>query len=330
MNMRTLGNLDTQVSPIMLGGNVFGWTIDEPQSFAILDHFADRGFNFIDTADMYATWVSPEGGQSETILGNWFRRSGKRSTTVIATKLGQPMPDGKGLGAAYMKTAVELSLRRLQTDYIDLYQAHLDDFETPQEETLRAFDDLVHSGKVRAIGASNYGSKRLRAAIEIARNAGWASFQTLQPNYNLYTREKYEGDLAPVVAEFSLGVIPYYSLAAGFLTGKYRNAEEAARANRAGTLANFFNDRGARILAALASVASQTGARQATVALAWLLSRPNVLAPIVSATTTPQLDEILAAADLQLTPEQLSELSSASAYPVSSAAPAMAGALPAS
>ena len=313
---RQLGTLDITVSPIMLGGNVFGWTIDEAQSFAVLDRFADRGFNFIDTADMYATWVpGNKGGESETIIGNWFKRSGKRDSVVIATKLGMDMGGGKkGLSAAYIKQAVEASLQRLQTDHIDLYQAHTDDAETPLEETLRAFDDLVKEGKVRAIGASNYGGDRLRAAENISRKAGWARYQTLQPNYNLYTREQYEHELAPVVSEFNIGVVPYFSLAAGFLTGKYKTKADAEGAKRGGMLTPYFDERGLRILKALDSVSQQTGAKQASIALAWLLSRPNILAPIASATTVEQLDDLFAAADLTLTPEQLTELSSASAY----------------
>lgn len=330
MNMRTLGTLGIPVAPMMLGGNVFGWTIDETQSFAVLDRFVDRGFNFIDTADVYSGWVpGNKGGESETILGKWFQRSGKRESVVLATKLGNPMGEGKkGLSAAYMREAVEASLRRLQTDYIDLYQAHLDDKETPLEETLRAFNDLVQEGKVRVIGASNYDGRRLRAAEEVARNAGWERYQTLQPNYNLHTREEYERDLAPVVAEFDLGVIPYFSLASGFLTGKYKTVADTEGKNRGSRVKEFFDDRGKRILKALDSVEKQTGAKQASISLAWLLSRPNILAPIASATSVEQLDDLFAAADLQLTPEQLSELSLASAYDAVEHEPVMSGALP--
>jgi aryl-alcohol dehydrogenase-like predicted oxidoreductase len=319
---RQLGTLDISVSPIMLGGNVFGWTIDEAQSFAVLDRFADRGFNFIDTADMYSTWVpGNKGGESETIIGNWFKRSGKRDSIVLATKVGQPMgEDKKGLSAAYIKQAVEASLQRLQTDRIDLYQSHLDDTQTSLQETLRAFDDLVKEGKVRAIGASNYGGDRLRDAEDISRKAGWARYQTLQPNYNLYTREQYEHELAPVVSEFNIGVVPYFSLAAGFLTGKYKTAADADSAKRGGMLKPYFDERGMRILKALDSVSQQTGAKQASIALAWLLSRPHILAPIASATKVEQLDDLFAAADLTLTMEQLTELSTASAYAVTATA----------
>jgi aryl-alcohol dehydrogenase-like predicted oxidoreductase len=329
MQMRTLGALGIPVSPIMLGGNVFGWTIDQAQSFAVLDRFVERGFNFIDTADMYSSWVpGNKGGESETILGNWFKRTGKRESIVLATKLGNPMGEAKkGLSAQYMKEAVEASLRRLQTDYIDLYQAHVDDTEAPLEETMRAFNDLVQEGKVRTIGASNYKGRRLRAAEEVARNAGWQRYETLQPNYNLHTRQEYEQDLAPVVAEFNISVIPYFSLASGFLTGKYKSAADAEGAKRSGMVGKFFDDRGMKILAALDSVSRQTGAKQASIALAWLLSRPNILAPIASATSVEQLEDLFAAADLTLSPEQLSELSMASAYAAVEAS-AMAGTLP--
>ncbi len=330
MNTRTLGTLDIPVSPIMLGGNVFGWTVDEQTSFAILDHWTDRGFNFIDTADVYSRWKpGNSGGESETILGKWFKHSGKREQVVLATKVGFDMGDGKkGLRAAYIKEAAEASLRRLQTDYIDLYQAHTDDTETPLEETLRAFNDLVQEGKVRVLGASNYTGRRLRAAEEVARNAGWDRYQTLQPNYNLHTREDYERDLAPVVAEFDLGVIPYFSLASGFLTGKYKTVADTEGKDRGSRVKEFFDARGERILQALNTVAVQTGVKQASIALAWLLSRPNILAPIASATNTEQLEDLFAAADLELSPEQLSLLSEAGRYDAVAQEPAMAGALP--
>ncbi len=330
MNMRTLGTLGIPVSPIMLGGNVFGWNVDEQTSFAVLDRFADRGFNFIDTADVYSRWIpGNQGGESETILGKWFKRSGKREQVVLATKVGMDMGDGKkGLRAAYIKQAAEASLRRLQTDYIDLYQSHTDDKETHLEETLRAFNDLLQEGKVRVLGASNYDGRRLRAAEEVARNAGWERYQTLQPNYNLHTREEYERDLAPVVAEFNLGVVPYFSLASGFLTGKYKSLADTEGKDRGSRVKEFFDDRGLRILSALNTVAEQTGAKQASIALAWLLSRPNILAPIASATSVEQLDDLFAAAELQLSPEQLSLLSEAGRYDTAEQEPAMAGALP--
>ncbi len=330
MKMRTLGSLAIPVSPIMLGGNVFGWTADEATSFQVLDRFVERGFNFIDTADVYSAWIpGNHGGESETIIGKWFKQTGKRESIVLATKVGMDMGEGKkGLKAAYIRDAVEASLRRLQTDYIDLYQSHTDDKETPLEETLRTFNDLVAEGKVRVLGASNYDGRRLRAAEEVARNAGWARYQTLQPNYNLHTREQYERDLAPVVAEYSIGVVPYFSLASGFLTGKYKTVADTEGKDRGSRVKEFFDDRGVRILRALESVGKQTGAQQASIALAWLLSRPNILAPIASATSTEQLEALFAAADLDLTAEQLAELSAASAYSTTVHEPAMAGAMP--
>ena len=330
MQTRTFSAHKIAVAPLMLGGNVFGWTADEVQSFRILDRFVDRGFNFIDTADVYSRWVPGHvGGESETILGKWLKQSGKRDKVVLATKVGMDMGDGKkGLGAGYIRQAVEASLTRLQTDTIDLYQTHQDDKETPLEETVKALDALVREGKVRVLGASNYDGRRLRAAIEVARNAGWAAYETLQPQYNLVERKDYEHDLAPVVAEYALGVVPYFSLAAGFLTGKYKSVEDARGKSRAGKVSGYFNASGEAVLQALAEVARQTGAKEASVALAWLLSRPNVLAPIASATTLEQMDDLFAAVDLELSAEQLALLSNASAYAVEAQEPAMAGALP--
>ncbi len=330
MEMRLLGSLGIPVSPIMLGGNVFGWNVNEQASFAVLDRFADRGYNFIDTADVYSRWKpGNSGGESETILGKWFKRTGKREQTVLATKLGMDMGDGKkGLKAAYIREAVEASLRRLQTDYIDLYQAHSDDKETPLEETMRAFNDLAQEGKVRVLGASNYDGHRLRAAEAVARTAGWERYQTLQPNYNLHTREEYERDLAPVVAEYNIGVVPYFSLASGFLTGKYKTVADTEGKDRGSRVKEFFDDRGERILAALSAVSEQTGAKQASIALAWLLSRPNILAPIASATSPEQLEDLFAGADLQLTPDQLSALTAAGDCESKEHVPEMAGTLP--
>ncbi len=331
MQNRTFGKaVQIEVAPLMLGGNVFGWTADEARSFEILDRFVERGFNFIDTADVYSRWAEGHvGGESETILGKWFKQTGKRDKVVLATKVGMDMGDGKvGLSATYIREAVEASLRRLQTDYIDLYQTHKDDPKTPLEETVKALDALVHEGKVRVLGASNYDGRRLRAAIEVARNAGWHAYETLQPNYSLVEREDYERDLAAVVNEYDLGVVPYFSLAAGFLTGKYKSVDEAKGKAREGIVSKYFNARGERVLKALSQVAQQANTKEATVALAWLLSRPNVLAPIASATRLEQLDDLFAAADLQLSAEQLATLSAASAYQAEVHEPAMAGALP--
>ncbi len=316
MKMRSLGKLGIPVSPIMLGGNVFGWTASEATSYAVLDRFADRGFNFIDTADVYSRWApGHRGGESEIILGKWFKRSGKRESIVLATKVGMDMGEGKkGLHASYIREAAEASLRRLGTDYIDLYQTHEDDLDTPIEETVRALNDLVQEGKVRIAGASNYTGRRLRAAIEVARNAGSEAYETLQPNYNLHTREEYERDLAPVAATYNLGVIPYFSLASGFLTGKYKTLADTEGAARGSRVSKYFDGRGIRILAALDAIAGETGAKPASIALAWLLSRPNILAPIASATSVDQLEDLFAATELDLTAEQVQSLSMASAY----------------
>ncbi len=314
----------------MLGGNVFGWTADETSSFEILDRFVERGFNFIDTADVYSRWAPGHvGGESETILGKWLKTTGKRDKVVLATKVGMDMGDGKvGLKAKYIRQAVEASLTRLQTEYIDLYQTHKDDPETPLEETVEALDALVHEGKVRVLGASNYDGRRLRAAIEVARNAGWRAYETLQPNYSLVERETYERDAAPVVSEYGLSVVPYFSLAAGFLTGKYKNVDEARGKAREGIVSKYFNARGEAVLKALSDVAEEAGVKEASVALAWLLSRPNMLAPIASATRLEQMDDLFAGAELDLSAQQLAKLSNASAYDVQAKEPGMAGALP--
>ncbi len=315
MQKRTLGHSKVEVIPIMLGGNVFGWTADESTSFAILDSFIDRGFNFIDTADVYSRWApGHKGGESETIIGRWLAQSGKRDKVILATKVGMEMGEGKkGLNAAYIKEAVEASLRRLQTDHIDLYQSHQDDASTPLDETLKAYDDLVRAGKVRLIGASNYKGARLAEALETSAKAGLASYVTLQPNYNLHTRAEYETDLAPVVAKYGLSVIPYFSLAAGFLTGKYKTKEDAKGAAREVLVDKYFDARGEKILQALAAVSRETGAAQASIAIAWLLAQPHIAAPIASATSIRQLETLFAAADLKLTDDQLKTLTEAGA-----------------
>lgn len=316
MQTKTLGRSGPQVAPVMLGGNVFGWNIDAAQSFAILDAFTDAGFNFIDTADVYSRWKpGNHGGESESIIGQWFARSGKRDKVIVATKVGMDMGDGKkGLAHKYILRAVEDSLRRLQTDYIDLYQSHQDDESTPIEETLAAYQLLVQQGKVRMIGASNFKAPRLREAIEIAQREGLPIYQTLQPEYNLYARADFETNLQPVAQEFSLGVIPYFSLASGFLTGKYKSAEDAKGATREAGLSKYFDARGLRILKALDEVAAETGASQATIALAWLLAQPTILAPIASATSTRQLDALIAAPSLTISKSSLDKLTQASAY----------------
>lgn len=316
MQTTDLGKSGIKVVPLMLGGNVFGWTVDQARSFDILDAFAERGFNFIDTADVYSRWVpGNRGGESETILGNWFKERGNRDSIVLATKVGMDMGEGrKGLAKAYILQAAEASLKRLQTDRIDLYQSHVDDEATPIEETLEAYQQLVEQGKVRVIGASNYKGARLTEAIETAEKSGLPVYQTLQPNYNLHQREDYERDLRPVAERFGLGVVPYFSLAAGFLTGKYKTKEDAKGAKREGMVGKFFDERGVRILKALEEVAGETGAQQAAISLAWLLGQPTITAPIASATDTDQLQSLFAAVDLKLTTEQMGRLTEASAY----------------
>jgi aryl-alcohol dehydrogenase-like predicted oxidoreductase len=312
---RRLGRSALEVAPLCFGGNVFGWTADEKRSLALLDAFVDAGFNFIDTADVYSGWVpGNQGGESETIIGKWLKARGNRDKVVIATKLGMAMgPGRKGLSRTYMRSAIEDSLRRLQTDYIDLYQAHEDDPQTPIEETLKAFAELVAEGKVRVIGASNYAAPRLAQALELSERLGLPRYESLQPLYNLYDRDKFEPELAPLVREKGVGVIPYYSLAQGFLSGKYRTAGDHADRARASRVAQrYLNPRGEKVLAGLDAVAKSTGATQAQIALAWLMSRPQVTAPIVSATSVEQLAELAPAAELKLDKAALDALDEAS------------------
>ncbi len=314
MEHRKLGNSGLEVSPLCLGGNVFGWTADEATSFHLLDAFVEGGGNFIDTADVYSKWVpGNEGGESETIIGNWFKRSGKRNKVVIATKVGMEMgPDQNGLSKAYIEKEVEDSLRRLQTDRIDLYQAHRDDEHTPLEETLEAFAALIRQGKVRAIGASNYSAQRLTEALETSSNNGLPRYETLQPEYNLYDRGGYESELEPICVKNGLGVIPYFSLAAGFLTGKYRSEADLENKARARTVKKYLNDRGYRILSALDEVAKEKETTSAKVALAWLMARPSITAPIASATTIEQLTGLIEASRLKLDQSDLERLNEAS------------------
>jgi aryl-alcohol dehydrogenase-like predicted oxidoreductase len=313
---RLLGNSGIAVSPVMLGGNVFGWTIDEKQSFAILDAFFAGGFNFIDTADVYSRWkAGNQGGESETIIGRWMKERQNRGQVILATKVGGDMGQGKrDLSAAYIRRAVEKSLRRLQTDYIDLYQSHYDDPATPVEETLDAYAQLVKQGKVRVIGASNYTPERLLQSLEASKQAGYPSYQTLQPLYNLYDRELFERELLPLCLEHSLGVISYFSLASGFLTGKYRSEKDLAKSARGGGNKTYLNERGFRILDALDTVADQFKSRAASVALAWLLTRPSLLAPIASATTLDQLKSLMDAASLTLDANSIGLLNNASEW----------------
>ena len=314
MQKRQIGKSSLQVPVLCLGGNVFGWTVDERESFRLLDAALDAGLNFIDTADVYSRWVSGHvGGESETVLGKWFARSGRRSQVVLATKLGFDMGDDKkGLSRKYIAEAVEASLRRLQTDYIDLYQSHTDDKETPLEETLSAFDTLVDQGKVRVIGASNYSGARLKEAIEISQKNNLARYECLQPNYSLVERSAFESDLLPVVEAYDIGVIPYFSLAAGFLTGKYRSKQDAAGKARGQMVEKYLNDRGFAVLDALDAVAADLHSTPARVALAWLIAKPAITAPIASATTLDQLNDLAEATRLKLPPEAIAKLDRAS------------------
>jgi len=318
MKKREIGQSGIKVYPFAFGGNVFGWTIDEKQSFRILDSFVDAGLNLIDTADVYATWAhGGKGGQSETIIGNWLKRSGKRAKVIIATKVGKPMGEGKtGLSRKYITQAVEDSLKRLQTDYVDLYQSHQDDKNIPLLETLETFTDLIKQGKVRAIGASNYDGMRFKEALQVSKDNGLAAYQCLQPEYNLYNREYYETGLEPVCRERNIGVISYYSLASGFLTGKYRSENDLSKSSRGQGVKKFMNPRGFKILAALDKVAVEYGVTPATIALAWVTARSGITAPIASATTTNQLDELTRAVSIKLNSDALDLLNSASTYSI--------------
>ena len=314
MQARRLGNSGLSVGPLAFGGNVFGWTADEKTSFDLLDAFSAAGLNLVDTADVYSRWArGNSGGESETIIGKWLARSGKRDKVIIATKAGMEMgPESKGLSKNYLLRAVEDSLRRLQTDYIDLYQAHTDDAETPLEETLGAFAQLIEHGKVRAIGASNYTAERLAAALEVSRQNGVPRYETLQPNYNLYDRAGYESALEPVCLENGLGVIPYFSLAKGFLTGKYRSEADLSKSPRGGGIKSYLDERGFRILRALDEVAEEYDATPAQVSLAWLIARPSITAPIASATSLEQLGDLIKATRLELSAGAIGKLNEAS------------------
>lgn len=302
MEKRQLGNTELHVYPITLGGNVFGWTIDEKKSFEVLNGFTNAGFNFIDTADVYSRWVpGNEGGESEKIIGKWMKEKKNRHEIVLTTKVGSDMGNGKkGLKKEYVLKAVEDSLRRLQTDYLDLYQTHFDDLATPVEETLEAYQTLIQQGKIRWIGASNMSVERLKESLAVSAEKGLPSYETFQPHYNLYEREAFENGLEPICLGHKLGVITYYSLESGFLTGKYRSKEDLNKSPRGGGMEKYFNERGFRILEALDTVAKEYHTTPAAVALAWLIQRPSVTAPIVSATSLSQLDSIIQAPELDL------------------------------
>ncbi len=317
MQMRPLGRSPLAIAPLMFGGNVFDWTADKATSFALLDAFVGAGFNAIDTADVYSRWVpGHQGGESETVIGAWLKARGPstREKVVIATKLGMDMGEGRsGLSKAWMTQAVEASLQRLGTDYIDLYQAHRDDAATPLEETLDGFAALIAAGKVRVIGASNYTAARLAEALEVSARHGLPRFETLQPLYNLVERPAYEAELRAVCEAQGLSVIPYYSLASGFLTGKYRSEADLAKSPRGGGVKKYLNARGRTTLKALDDIAAQHSATPAQVALAWLMAQPTIAAAIASATSVEQLDDILKAASLTLSAADLASLDAASA-----------------
>ena len=316
MEKRKLGNSDLMVAPIAFGGNVFGWTIDEPTSFEILDGFIEAGFNFIDTANSYSRWKpGNKGGESETIIGNWMKARNNREQVIIATKVGADMGNGnKGLSKRHITQAVEESLKRLNTAYIDLYQSHYDDPDTPIEETLETYDALIKAGKVRWIGASNFTPERLVASLESSKKHNLASYQTFQPEYNLYSREQFEQDYEQICVENHLGVINYYALASGFLSGKYRSEDDLNKSQRGGGVKNYLNERGFAILKALDLVAAQHNTKPATVALAWLIARSSVTAPIASVTTLQQLEDLTHAATLKLDKEAIVTLNEASAW----------------
>ncbi|MFN7109086.1 MAG: aldo/keto reductase [Brevundimonas sp.] len=316
LTKRKLGSSGLDIAPLVFGGNVFGWTADEATSFALLDAFVEAGFDAIDTADAYSRWVQGHsGGESEVIIGKWLKARGRRDDVKILTKVGSDMGQGHNdLSPAWIETAVEASLRRLQTDYIDLYQTHWPDPKTPQEETLRALDRLVKAGKVRAIGTSNHSAEQVSEALAISDREDLAAYATIQPHYNLYSRDTFEGGLQDLAVEKGLGVITYFSLESGFLTGKYKTVDQIAGTKREGMLKDKFDERGVRILAVLDAVAQKNEATSAQVALAWLLAQPGVTAPIVSATTTEQLADTLKAATLTLSDEDVAELTEASAY----------------
>jgi aryl-alcohol dehydrogenase-like predicted oxidoreductase len=314
MQPRPIGRSGLSIAPLVLGTNVFGWNVDAKTSSTILDAYVDAGFSAIDTADSYSRWVPGHaGGESETAIGNWLAASGKRDKVMLATKLGEDMGEGRNLKADYVIHAAEASLKRLGTDRIDLYQTHFDDETTPIEETLTAYAKLIAAGKVRAIGASNLSPARIEASLAASRRLGLPRYECLQPLYNLSDRNEFESEYAPICKREGIGAIPYYSLAAGFLTGKYSSADEAAKhPGRGGRLKRYFDARGRRILDALAAVAKRHGATRTQVSLAWMIAQPQVTAPIVSATSVAQLQDIMKAPSLALSADDLAALDAAS------------------
>lgn len=315
MQKRQLGQSSLSVAPFTLGGNVFGWTIDAPTSFEVLDAFVGGGFNLIDTADVYSNWKpGNKGGESETIIGQWLKKRGRRDDVLIATKVGGDMGEGKNLRKDYILRAAEASLKRLQTDYIDLYQSHWDDAATPVEETLEAYAQLIREGKVRVIGASNFSAARLKEALDASKGSDLPRYNSFQPRYNLYDREGYENDFQQICVDEGLGVIPYYGLASGFLTGKYRTESDLSKSARGGGVKAYLNPRGLRILDALDDAAKKYGVQPAAIALAWLAARPGIAAPIASATSTGQLEELMKSATLNLDQETIDALTEASRF----------------
>jgi aryl-alcohol dehydrogenase-like predicted oxidoreductase len=314
-DLRRLGATDLKIAPLVLGGNVFGWTADRDASFAVLDAFVDRGGTMIDTADVYSAWApGHSGGESESVIGAWLKASGKRDDVLIATKVGMlPGEGGEKLAPARIAAACEASLKRLGTDRIDLYFAHQDDEATPQEAALEAFGKLVVAGKVRVVGASNFHAARLKSANEAARAAGLPRYDVLQPEYNLVSRHKFEGELQDYCVSENVGVVPYYGLASGFLTGKYRSRDDLSKSVRGGRMADLLEGKGKAVLDAMDAIVGETGASHAQVALAWLKAQPGVTAPIASATSIDQLRDLLGALTLELTPDQQARLTDAGA-----------------
>ena len=312
---KVLGASGLKVGPLVFGGNVFNWTADEATSLTLLDAFINSGLNMVDSADVYSSWVpGHKGGESEDLIGKWLAKGGQRDKLLIATKCGMEMgPDAKGLSRGHITRSVDASLKRLGTDYIDLYQAHMDDKKTPLEETLSTYTDLIKEGKIRAIGASNYSAERLAEALQVSKDKGLARYESLQPGYNLYDRADYEAALEQTCTDNGLGVIPYFSLAAGFLTGKYRSKADLEGSQRGGMVKSKLDDRGMRILDALDQVADDLSATPAQVALAWLIARPSITAPIVSATSLEQWADIAKSVQLNLTDEAMGILENASA-----------------
>lgn len=314
MPLRRLGRSDLSIAPLAFGGNVFGWSVDEQRSFALLDAFVDAGLNLIDTADVYSAWApGNRGGESETIIGKWLKRSGKRDHVVIATKVAKWV-EHRGLSPMNIRQAIEGSLKRLQTDHIDLYQAHEDDATVPLSETLGAFAQLIEEGKVRAIGASNYGADRFAEALEVSKQHNLPRYESLQPEYNLVSRTGYEQALEPLIRKDDIGVINYYALASGFLSGKYRSEADLTKSSaRAGAVKKYLNAHGLKVLATLDEIAAAHKATTAQIALAWLIARPGITAPIASATSVEQLQELVGAATLSLSASEIEALNQVSA-----------------